>query len=94
LNDRCGGWCFDDWRSGSFNNGSNWRSRSFNNGGNWRNNYVDNRRWSGCIFTLIGCLLCRRLLGGFFFFDRSDLTDETSCFGFALEHRYECFNQS
>jgi len=83
LNDRRGSWCFDDWRGGSFNNGSN-----------WRNNYFDNRCGSRRIFALVGCLLCRRLLGGLFFFDRSDLTDEAGGFGFTLEHRYECFNQS
>ena len=81
LNDRCGGWCFDDWRGGGFNNRRN-----------WRNNYFNNR--SGCIFTLVGCLLVGCLLDGLFFFNRSDLTNKASCFGFALEHRYECFNQS
>jgi hypothetical protein len=69
-----------DRRCGGFNNGG---SRRFNNG-----------FFSGRLSSLIGRLLGRRLLGGLFFFDRSDLTNETSGFGFALEHRYECFNQS
>jgi hypothetical protein len=90
LNDRCGGWCFDDWRSRSFNNGSDWRGGSINNRSDWRGGNFNNRS----IFALVGCLLGRCLLGGLFFFDRGDLTDEASGFGFTLEHRYECFNQS
>jgi len=81
LDDRRGDWCFDDWRGGGFN------SRR-----NWRNDYFNNR--SRCIFALVGCLLVGCLLDGLFFFNRSDLTNETSGFGFTLEHRYECFNQS
>jgi hypothetical protein len=70
------------------------RCGGFNNGGSRRNRYFNNGCFSGRLSSLIGGLLGRRLLGGLFFFDRSDLTNETSGFGFALEHRYECFNQS
>jgi hypothetical protein len=70
------------------------RCGSLNNGGSRCNNYLDNGCFSGGLSSLIGCLLGRRLLGGLFFFDRSDLTNEASGFGFALEHRHECFHQS
>jgi hypothetical protein len=83
LNDWCGCRRFDRRRSGSFDNRYNRCNSYFNNG-----------RLDGRLGCFIRCLLCRRLLGGLFFFDRSDLTYETSGFGFALEHWHECFNQS
>jgi hypothetical protein len=70
----------NDRCSGGFNNRC---SRRFNNG-----------CLIGRFSSLVSCLLCRRLLGGLFFFDRGDLTNQASGFGFALEHRHECFNQS
>jgi len=79
LNDRSDR-SFDDWSNRSFND------RGFNRCG-------FNNRCRSCI-ALIGGFLSRRLLDGLFFFNRSDFTYEAGSFGFALEHRYECFNQS
>ena len=86
--------CFDRWCL-------NDRSRCFNNNGgfdDWSDSGGFNRcgfnnRCRSCI-ALIGGFLSRRLLGGLFFFDRGNLTNEAGSLGFALEHRYECFNQS
>jgi hypothetical protein len=79
LNDRSDR-SFDDWSNRSFND------RGFNRCG-------FNNRCRSCI-ALIGGFLSRCLLGGLFFFNRSDFTHEAGSLGFALEHRYECFNQS
>jgi len=79
LNDRSNR-SFDDWSNRSFND------RDFNRCG-------FNNRCRSCI-ALIGGFLSRRLLGGLFFFDRSNLTNETSCKGLTFQDRNICINQS
>ena len=87
--DRCfDRWCLNDRSDRSFDD---WSNRSFNDRGFNRCGF--NNRCRSCI-ALIGGLLRRRLLDRLFFFNRSDFTHEAGSFGFALEHRYECFNQS
>jgi hypothetical protein len=90
LNDRRSG-CY--WCGGSFSNNrcfNDWRSGSFNHRGDRRSGCLDSRYF----VDWFGGLLCRRLLGGLFLFNWSNLADEAGGFSFTLEHRHECFNQS
>jgi hypothetical protein len=76
-------------------------SRCFNNNGGF-DDWSDSGGFNRCGFnngsrssiTFIGGLLSRRLLGGLFLFNWSNLAYEAGGFSFALEHRHECFNQS